>query len=330
MTGSMAAPSLAKKVALLAVGGLLAVAATAGAAGGHGSSVGFLSAPHRVVQGNNVTLILSVRPAGSLCTVSVRYADGSKQLGLGARRAVGGRVTWRWRVPRFTRPGFTSILVDCGSAGSVRRTITVIGSVIPVKIEVVKTGFTVHPLRHSGTRVSYGVLLRNTSTKANAVRVNVLVNFVMEDNRLIGSASTRVREIRAGATHAVGGELHFPGGAPIARLEVTVQVFERAPPTRLAPATASIRLVPDLHEPEFIGSVEGELANDDRRALEFARLSAVILDANGNILGGAAGNASSPLPPAAREFFKLTCGPAVPLARAASAIVSVEPTYARS
>ena len=322
----MAAPSPAQRFALFGVCALLA-AAVVGAAGGRTSGVGVLAAPQRVVQGNTVTLSVAVRPAGTRCSISVSYPDGSRQKGLSARRAVGGRITWRWRVSRFTRPGRAVVSVSCGTAGSVTRTITVIGSVVAVKIKVAKTGFTVRPLPFGGTRVSYGVLLENLSKTENAVRTSVLVNFVMADNRLIGSASSTIGEIRAGMTHAVGGELQFLGAAPVVRLEVTVQVGERARPTRQAPAPGSVRLVGDLFEPAFVGSVEGELHNDDRRTLEFARLSAVILDAQGNVIGGASGFAGSSMPPGARQFFKLTCPPAVPLGNAASAIVSVEPTY---
>lgn len=326
----MAAPSLLKGLAALAAVTLLGGAATARATDLRPSGVGVLSAPHRVVQGNGVTLRLAVRPAGSRCTVTVMYADGSRQKGLAPRVAKGGRATFQWRVSRFTKPGEATVYVSCGGAGVLRRPLMVIGSVIPVRIKVAKTGFSTRPMRFGGTRVSWGVLLENTSRIDNAVRVSVLVNFVMADNRLIGTATTRIGEMRAGATHAVGGDLQFPAGAPIERLEVTVQVEDRAPATSGAPAVGSVRLVPDLHDGEFVGSVEGELANDDKRTLQYATLSAVILDAAGNIIGGASGMAAAAMPSAARQFFKLSTMSAVPVALAASAIVSVEPVYARS
>jgi hypothetical protein len=330
MEGVMAAPSSLKRLVVLALGALLVCAVGAGQAGGRTSGVGVLSAPHRVVQGNTVTLRLAVRPAGSRCTVIVVYADGKNQKGLRAQAAKGGRATFTWRVSRFTRPGEATVYVSCGNAGVLRRSIMVIGAVIPVKIKVAKRGFTTRPMRFGGTRVSWGVLLANESKKDNAVRVNVLVNFVMADNRLIGTQTARIGEIRAGLAHALGGELQFPAAAPIERLEVTVQVEERAPATHTSPAVGSVRLVPDLYDPEFVGSVEGELANDDKRRLEYATLSAVILDAAGSIIGGSSGNAAASMPSGARQFFKLTSIAAIPVARAATAIVSVEPTYARS
>ena len=72
-----------------------------------------------------------------------------------------------------------------------------------------------------------------------------------------------------------------------------------------------------------------EVSNDDPRlVLRNAELSTVILDAQGNVLGGGSGNAFASLPPAAREFFKIERGlDAVPMYKAASAMVSAVGTY---
>lgn len=315
-------------VAVLAA--LLALVSTAAPAGGKTSSVRFSVAPQRAVQGNKVTVGVAVSPAGSRCTIRVRYADGRAQPGLGGRAAVGGRATWTWRVARYTRPGPASVFVSCGGAGAASRTMMIIGQVLPLTIKVVKTGYSIRPLPYVGTRVSYGVILQNESKTENALGVSVLVNFVMADNRLIGSATTSLMEMRADTSHAVGGDLTFPGGAPIARLEVVVQVASRGPRTRRVPGVGATRVVPDIYEPEWVGSVEGELANDDARTtLQSARLMTVIFDAEGNILGGASGYAPASLPPGAREFFKISGARAVPVNRAASAMVSVEPMYER-
>ena len=176
--------------------------------------------------------------------------------------------------------------------------------------------------------MSYGVLLENTSKTENAENVEVLVNFVMPDNRLIGSASGRLREIRAGTQHAYGDDLSFPGAPPIERLEVVVQVRDRAPRTERIPAISAVRIVPELREPEWVGSVEGEIANDDAVPMRSADLTTLILDADGNILGGGRGGVTASLPPAAREFFKIGSGlEAIPFARAATALVFVAPRY---
>jgi hypothetical protein len=328
MDGARRFPTRLSIVSLVA---LLAVAATAGAAGGRSSTVTITAAPHRVVQGNRVAFAAYVSPAGTRCSIAVRYAGGSTQRGLGARLARNGSVTWSWTVPRTARPGAASVRISCGSAGSAARRMMVIGQLLPLKIKVVKTGFSIRPLPYAGTRVSYGVILENESKTENADRVSVLVNFVMADNRLIGSTSTNLTQIRADTQHAVGGDVTFPAEAPIARLEVVVQAASRSPRVRRVPAISSVRVVADVYQPAWVGSVEGELANDDTSTtLTSSRLTAVVFDAAGNVLGGGSGYASASLPPGAREFFKIVGGSAIPIGKAHSALVSVEPLYAQA
>ena len=319
-----------RRVSILSLIALLAVAATASTAGGRASTVTITAAPHRAVQGNRVAFTAFVSPSGTTCSIRVRYAGGSTQPGLGTRLARNGSVTWSWTIPRTARPGPAAVNIFCGRAGTATRRLMVIGQLLPLKIKVVKTGFSIRPLPYAGTRVSYGVILENESKVENADRVSVLVNFVMADNRLIGSASTSLTQIRAATQHAVGGDVTFPAGAPIERLEVVVQSASRSPAVRRVPAISSVRVVADVYQPAWVGSVEGELANDDTSTtLTSSRLTAVVLDEEGNVLGGGSGYASASLPPGAREFFKITGGSAIPIERARSAFVSVEPLYAR-
>ena len=54
------------------------------------------------------------------------------------------------------------------------------------------------------------MILANESKTRDAMDVKVLVNFVIGDNRLIGSATTNISDMAAGSEHAFGGELNFP------------------------------------------------------------------------------------------------------------------------
>jgi hypothetical protein len=205
----------------------------------------------------------------------------------------------------------------------------VIGQVIPARIHVVKSGWSVRNYPHGGSSVSYGVILANESPQQDALDVKVLVNFVMDDNRLIGSSTEHVSDIAAGTQHALGGELTFPGGAPIARLEVVVVVGSRGPATRTKPGISAVRILPSMFEPEWCGSIEGEVQNDHpTRTVNTVELSTVVLDAAGNVIGGGSGFGIAELPPAARMFFKISTGMRpIPLSRAATALVSVVPRY---
>jgi hypothetical protein len=323
--GVNARPPLFAATALCA---LLASVATAAAALDRTSSVSFRSAPERAVQGNTVTVSVSVQPSGSRCTLEVRYANGARQRGLRAVRAARGRATWRWRLAVRTGAGLATMTARCGSAGTAYRTMLVVGAVIPAKITVEKKGFSVRAHPYGGSTVSYGVILENHSATREARDVNVLVNFVLPDDRLVGSSATTISEIDAKSQYAHGSDITFSGVPDIERLEVVIQVRETVPAAPRKPALSQVRVVPDRYDPTWVGSVEGELQNDDRHILERSWLSTVVFDADGNVLGGGNGFAFISIPPAAREFFKISSGlSAVPFARAASAMVSVAPTY---
>jgi hypothetical protein len=205
----------------------------------------------------------------------------------------------------------------------------VIGSVIPAKITVVKQGFSQRLYTYGGSTASWGVILSNQSPDQDALDVKVLANFVMPDNRLIASATVRVASIPAGGTYVSGGSVSFSGAPPIARLEIVAQIGRRDFAERLRPAIAEARPVPNPREPSWLGSVEGELQNDSpSKTLSRASIATVVLDAEGNILGGATGYASASLPPGARQFFKISSSlRAVPFDRIATTLVSVTPSY---
>jgi hypothetical protein len=327
----MTATNSAKRLALLAFATLVAASAFSGSASGRAAGVQFSAGNARVVQGNEATVTVAVSPAGARCSLSVRYKSGAVQKGLPTVKAAGGRATWRWKVPRLVQPGPARVRASCAGAGSATKVITVIGQVIPPKIHVVKSGWSVRSYGIVGSGVSYGVILANESKTRDAQDVKVLVNFVMEDNRLIGSATVRVSAISAAQQHALGGELTFPGSAPIHRLEIVVEVAKSGPASRSKPGLSAVRVMPSVFEPYWAGSVEGEVQNDHRsKTVQSVELSTVVLDAEGNIIGGGYGFGFATLPPAARMFFKISNGMRpIPYNRAASALVSIVPTYQR-
>jgi hypothetical protein len=322
----------AKRLLPLALVAAIAVSAFTSSASGRATAVQFVSGNARVVQGNEATVTIAVRPSGVRCSLSVRYKSGAKQRGLPTVVANSSVATWTWEVPPKVQPGPARVTATCRGAGRATKRLTVIGQVIPPNVTVVKTGWSARPYPFGGTGVSYGVILGNESKKRDALDVNVLVNFVMSDNRLIGSATSRVGDIAAGTQHAVGGELQFPGAAPIARLEVVVKIGRGAPATHTKPGISAVRVAPSIFEPAWCGSVEGEIQNDSpSRNLQAAELSTVVLDADGNIIGGGYGYGGAYLPPAARVFFKIDIGMRpIPFNKAASALVSVVPSYAQT
>jgi hypothetical protein len=283
----------------------------------------------RVVQGSSFTATASA-PSGALCALSVRYAGGSRQKGLKPARAAGGHASWTWQVALQTRAGAGKMTVSCGRFGRAVQTLIVVGQLVPPKIAVVKDGFSVRPHQFGGgSDVSYGVVLRNSSPNADALNVNVLVNFVLANNALLGSQSTSISVLRAGSTYALGTSMSFPGAAPVARLEVVVQVKGKQVADHHEPSLANVVIEPDLINPNFVGNVAGEMINTDPRlTLQNAQLSAVIFDKDGNVVGGGNGGLFFTLPSGTRAVFKLASGfNAIPMARAASVVLSVTPSW---
>jgi len=318
-----------KRIAALVLPVVAVAALSAATATARASSVRFSFLPARMLQGGDVAVRVSVKPRSARCSLTVRYNGGGTQTGLGTVRARNGVAAWRWTVPKDTQAGLARLTASCAGAGRITGKVLVVGQLIPVTVDVAKRGFSIRPLPYSGTSVSYGLVLHNESKNEDALQVTVLINFVMADNKLLGTETTSIPVIGPNSDYALGDELTFPGAAPIDRLEVVIKVGAHGKQSALPPATANLRILPDINDPGWVGSVEGELIND-HADLELwnARLSTVVFDGAGNVLGGGTGYAFATLPPGTREFIKVTQGlKAIPFPAAASAMVSIDATW---
>jgi hypothetical protein len=322
-------PRTCKRLLPFAFAAIVALAMFAGTASGRGESVAFVAGPERVVQGNPATFSVAVSPPGARCSLSVRYKSGARQKGLKTVTAVGGTATWIWTVPKHVQPGRSRVTATCPGAGTSARTMTVIGQVLPPKIDIVQSGFSIRPFPYGGTGVSWGAILGNNSKNQDALDVEVLCNMVMGDNRLIGTTTAHISDIAAGSKQPVGGELTFPAGAPVTRLEITVRIGKAGPVTRWMPGVSFLRLEPSVFEPQWTGEIDGEVQNDNpTKTIQFVQVYGVVFDGAGNIVGGGTGFGVATLPPAARMVLRITDGMRpIPFAKAASAMVVAVPTY---
>jgi hypothetical protein len=303
---------------------LLALPAATNAAAGPR----FTAIPKRVVAGSQVKVAIALAPKNPVrCALAVRYADGKRQAGLPVLPAF-TTASWTWQVPDTTAAGIARVTVSCGRLGRATRTMLIVGSLIPPKIEVVSSGFSIRT-RPIGTNVSWGLVLKNTSPNADALKVYLLLNFVLADNRALGTQTTDIDTIGAGSLFYVGGELTFPEAAPIVRLEPVIQVGAHQRKLAFFPTISTIVVERDLFDPGWVGAVSGQLVNDDPPWIfDHATVYAVVFDAAGNILGGGSGFAFGRLPPGTRQVFKASSGfDPIPLDKAAYALVSTEPTY---
>jgi hypothetical protein len=316
----------ARLSAFLAV---VAAAAFAGPASAHSNGIGFTLIPKKVVQGEDARVAVAVRPSGVRCTLGVRYQGGAAQPGLGASVVTGGHAAWTWHVPADVQAGPAVATVRCPSAGSASHRLIIVGRLIEPKITVEKSGYSTRPNPSSGTRLSYGVILHNDSADKDAIGVTVQTNFVMGDNNLLGTDSQRIDGIPAGGEFALGRMINFPGLAPITRLEFVIQVDHYQARSLHNPTLANMHLVPQIFDPSWLGTIEGEVQNTDAtQTLQSANLSAVVFDAGGNVIGGGSGFAFQPLPPGARQFVQIANGlDAISMDKAASTMVSVTSTW---
>jgi hypothetical protein len=291
------------------------------------SKVSFTRAPATALQGKLVKISIATKPATSArCTLVIRYQDGAvERMQTFARKGV---ASWDWRLPEVAQPGRASLVASCAGAGSATRLVTVVGTLIPPKIIVVDQGFSVRA-KVTGSEVSYGLMLKNTSPNADALEVYVLVNMLMADGQAIGTKTETVDAIPAGTTYAYGDSLRFPAGAPVQRLEIVVKIGGRQRRLIHEPLVQSIGIAPGLRDATWVGEVNGEIVNDHPSFnVSRAKLSTVVFDSTGAIVGGGSGSASALLPPGTRQVFKITSGvDAIPSAKAARAVVSMFATY---
>jgi hypothetical protein len=289
-----------------------------------------ITAPSRALQGK--VAVVSVKSQSFGCKMSVRYANGDKQADMPPTQVQNGKVVWQWQVPQFAPAGQAKLTVACPSSARATKAIIVVGGLIPPRVEVVKKGYSTR-IQGNGENVSYGLVLQNTSPNGNALNVQVLVNFVLPDKHLIGTAQSQIPIINAGSQYNLGGEISFVGAPPIAALEVVINPGGRAKSAKsFSPAVDNVHLVPSPFDPAWLGSVEGDLINvHPSLTLSNSTMSCVVFDANGNVLGGGQGGGQFKLLPGTRSFFKIAGGlDPIPFNKAASVSISILPQYESS
>ena len=308
--------------------GLIACGATAGAFAAKAAPLK-ITAPGRAFQGKVAVVFVKSQSFG--CKLSVRYANGDAQASMPPTQVVGGKATWQWQVPDFAPAGQAKLTVACPGAPKATKNVIVVGGLIPPKIGVLKKGSRCAS-RAAARTCSYGLVLQNASPNGNALNVGVLVNFVMPDNHLIGSASAQIPIINAASQYDLGGEISFGGAPTISRLEVVIDPGGRAKSAKnFSPALDNVHLVPNAFDPQWLGSVEGDEINiHPTLTLQSSNMSCVVFDAQGNVLGGV-GSGNFKLLPGTRSFFKIAGGlDPIPFNKAASVAISIIPQYVQS
>ncbi len=246
----------------------------------------------------------------------------------GAGNPIGGNSTYLpTDVPHGNRIGF-KVHVGAVAPGNVASAAVSIEPryqpVLPSgpPVSVVKSGFS-DAAGGSTRETDYGVVLHNTSTTLDAVDVTVTVNAVDASNVVVGTEGRIVSAIPAGATYYFGGSIIHSASRATASLEVYTQVAVGGTPSLALPGNANVHVVA-----AGAGSqIAGDLVNTAGKTLSSAaRVSGVVFDGAGNVIGGGGVFQPANVPPGQHAAFTITM-PSVPSAGAASAQVSAEPKY---
>jgi hypothetical protein len=313
---------IACSTALVALAVVLATTASAGIK------------PGLVHRGDQTTLSMKTGTRTAPCFAQLRYAD-NRTIRTATHQPRRGQVSFVVRIPSNAALGQGSWRVQCG-LGYTTGTFVVVdtksGDAVNAPRVVAAThGFSQRPDKSGpGSLLSYGVVLKNTSTTEDAHDVYVIVNMVGADGSLIGSRSQTIDLVPADSVFPLGNSLQLRTQAAVTHLELTIRVGAHQPKsTQVVPDLANVRVLPNPYDPGWVGEVDGEVVNDNTpKTLASAQLSIVVLDAAGVPLGGGTGYVYAPVPFGSRFVFVASNGfKAVPLDRAASAVIGIAARY---
>jgi hypothetical protein len=311
----------------LAVAGLALCAATAVAAPA--------ATTPSVERGKAIHIDLTTRTT-VLCSAVVKYSDGTVQRAV-PKRARKGRLSWSLLVPHTAPLGAGNWHVHCGAKLDRTGRFTVVGTVpstVPVeapRVVIDKQGYSQRPDKYgTGSTVSLGLFLHNTSDTQDALNVYLLIDMVAADGQLVATKTDNVSLVSADQTYAYGTSMSLRTQAAVTKLEITVRIgSHQLKQSHLLPEFANVQILPNKSDAGWVGEVDGEVLNTaPDLTLRSANLSIVLLDAAGNPVGGGSASTSSPLPSGSRMVFLAQSGfNAVPLDRALTPVISVVPSY---
>jgi hypothetical protein len=194
------------------------------------------------------------------------------------------------------------------------------------KIAVVQAGFTRGTARGGRAAVAYGLEVVNDSYEFDAVGVTVRWGLAGPDGRLLARDAIALTAVPASTTFYIGGQTRIPAGAAIGRVSTSVAFRASRKRAIFLPVAADISLIT---RPAGHVRLTGKLTNAFPRRLSAATaLYAVVFDAHGRIIGGAAeslSRAARRLPPGETAGFAINVLAPTGSRRALFAAVSIDP-----
>lgn len=285
-------------------------------------TVRFISKPTKVAQGGVARVVVAVAPSGVRCTAILgRGTSGTAKIAT----ARAGRASFTWSLARSAQTGRWKITVLCGRAGTASATFTVAPRTLPpapvaARVVVEKSGFGY--VDEFGFReLGYGVVLRNVSPDEDAFNVQITVNVVDAGNRILKTESAYLEAVPAATPYYFGDRTSLNPSETPAKLEITVRVGERKKKALRLPPISNLRVL------DSFGSIRvaGEFSNPYTKPMSsLARITVVLFDSAGSIIGGGFTFPSSEVPPGGRIGFETSAAGVSDIARIASVQASVE------
>jgi hypothetical protein len=153
-------------------------------------------------------------------------------------------------------------------------------TVAPGEIAIDKQGFT-----HDGEfgNVSYGIVVSNTESDLAVEFVEIQIAFYDDDGTVLDTATESISVLLPGETVGTGGFASVSSTPAEMRVQINADEWSEWDGNKPEISFSNVRLIED----EFGGfKVTGEAENPGPERLEDILISAVYLDADGNVLGG--------------------------------------------
>jgi hypothetical protein len=261
---------------LAALLGVLVAALGAAGAVAQDGRLRVLLTPSVVKPGSTVTIDVTVSPLGAPCSASVGQVE------LPTKRAVAGKLRWKWTVPAGAALGRRAVKVGCVDAGAVSLTLAVVRQTTPASVVIEKSGLSQQ--RGGLNTVGWGLSLANPSPDEDATDVVVVVDILDGSGASLGRQTQSVRSIPAGTTFWLGGTAFLPSDTPAARLSLEVRLGGRRLRSVRLPTVTGLRT-----ESASDGgtNVLGQVTNTGAQRLSsLSRVSVVALNGSGAIVSG--------------------------------------------
>lgn len=148
----------------------------------------------------------------------------------------------------------------------------------PQPLTVIAQGF-----GQDGIAVGVGFVVENPNQNLAIERSQYQIAGYDSSGRVLKTGSGYVERLEPGERLGIGNNLYLPDGTPMTRLEVQLQPSKVIPAAKRSPllTATNITYLPDRYVPKVTGTIQNTQPKDQT----FVRVSALLYDTGGRIIG---------------------------------------------